>query len=91
MMGYGWGMGTAGWIFMALFWIVLVGLVVWAAVVLLPGNRAGGPGRTESPREILDRRFARGEIDVEQYRMARAELAEANTPCTPCATGKSSG
>lgn len=76
MMGYGWGMGTAGWIFMALFWIVLVGLVIWAAVALLPGNRSGGPGRTESPREILDRRFARGEIDVEQYRSARAELAE---------------
>ena len=76
MMGYGWGMGTAGWIFMALFWIVLVGLVVWAAVALLPGNRSDGPGRTEGPQEILDLRLARGEIDVDQYREARAELAE---------------
>jgi putative membrane protein len=76
MMGYGWGMGTAGWIFMALFWMVLIGLVVWAVVALLPGNRPGGPGWTESPREILDRRFARGEIDVEQYRLAREELTD---------------
>jgi putative membrane protein len=76
MMGYGWGMGTVGWIFMALFWIVLIGLVVWAVVALLPGNRTGSAVRPESPGEILDRRFARGEIDVEQYRLARAELAE---------------
>jgi putative membrane protein len=76
MMGYGWGMGAAGWIFMGLFWIVVIGLVVWAVAALLPGNRPGGPARTESPREILDRRFARGEIDAEQYRRAREELAE---------------
>lgn len=76
MMGYGWGMGTAGWIFMALFWIVLIGLAIWAVVALLPGNRTAGAARAESPREILDRRFARGEIDVDQYRLARAELAE---------------
>jgi putative membrane protein len=76
MMGYGWGMGPAGWIFMALFWIVIIGLAVWAVVALLPGNRAGGTARTESPREILDRRFARGEIDVDQYRLARTELSE---------------
>jgi putative membrane protein len=50
--------------------------VVWAVVALLPGNRTGSAVRPESPGEILDRRFARGEIDVEQYRLARAELAE---------------
>jgi putative membrane protein len=76
MMGYGWGMGAAGWIFMGLFWIAIIGLAVWAVAALLPGNRAAGPGRTESPREILDRRFARGEMDTEQYRLARDELAD---------------
>ena len=74
MMGYGWGMGPAGWIFMGLFWIVIIGLVVWAVGALLPGSRPGGAGQPEAPEEILDRRFARGEIDVEQYRQARAEL-----------------
>jgi putative membrane protein len=50
-------------------------VVVWAVATLLPGNRPSGRGRTESPQEILDRRFAQGEIDVEQYRRARDELA----------------
>ncbi len=74
-MGYGWGMGLAGWIFMALFWIVVIGLIVWAVIALLPGARTtGGRAGHEGPREILDRRFALGEIDAEQYRRAREEL-----------------
>jgi putative membrane protein len=83
MMGYGWGMGMAGWIFMGLFWIVVIGLVVWAAAALLPASRRGSAGRVETPREILDRRFAQGEIDAEQYRQARETLAggrEAGSP-----------
>jgi putative membrane protein len=75
MMGYGWGMGLAGWIFMGLFWFVVIGVIVWALVALLPGRRAVDQGRAERPEEILDRRFASGEIDVEQYRRARDELA----------------
>jgi len=79
-MGYGWGMGGAGWIFMGLFWIVVIGLIVWAVVALLPSTRSGGgPARLEGPREILDRRFALGEIDTEQYRQAREELAGTRT------------
>ncbi len=79
MMGYGWGMGFAGWIFMALFWIVVIGGVVWAAIALLPGSRSGARGRPETPEEILDRRFALGELDAEQYRRARDELAATST------------
>jgi putative membrane protein len=75
MMGYGWGMGLAGWIFMGLFWFVVIGVIVWAIVGLLPGRRASGPAGSERPEEILDRRFALGEIDAEQYRRARDELA----------------
>jgi putative membrane protein len=75
MMGYGFGMGFAGWIFMGLFWIAVIGLVVWGATVLLPTSRPGA-GRPETAEEILDRRFARGELDAEQYRRARERLAE---------------
>ena len=74
MMGYGWGMGLGGWIFMGLFWFVVIGVIIWAAVALLPGRRPAGPD-SERPEEILDRRFALGEIDAEQYRRARDELA----------------
>jgi putative membrane protein len=77
MMGYGWGMGPAGWIFMGLFWLVVIGLVIWAVVALLPRPGQPGRGRAETPEEILDRRFALGELDVEQYRRAREELTAA--------------
>ena len=73
MMGYGWGMGPAGWLFMGLFWLVLLGLLAWAVIALLPATR-GRTDRPEDPRTILDRRFARGELDAEQYRQARDEL-----------------
>jgi putative membrane protein len=80
MMGNGWGMGPVGWIFMFLFWVAVIGLVVWAVATLLPRNRPGGQGgRQDTPEEILDRRFAQGEIDAEQYRRAREELT-ANRP-----------
>jgi len=78
MMGYGWGMGLGGWIAMVLFWVLVIALVVAAVAWLLPGvrDRGGGwgGGRPETPEEILDRRFALGEIDAEQYRRAREEL-----------------
>lgn len=38
--------------------------------------RIGGRD-VESPEEILDRRFARGEIDIESYQVRRAALASA--------------
>jgi putative membrane protein len=77
MMGYGWGMGPFGWIMMGLVWFVIIGLIVWAVVALLPGTRSARGSAGERPEEILDRRFATGEIDVEQYRKAREELAAA--------------
>jgi putative membrane protein len=71
MMGFGWGMGFFGWIFMGLFWVGIAILAGWAILALVPGIRA----RTETPEEILDRRFAHGELDVEQYQRASRELA----------------
>jgi putative membrane protein len=79
MMGYGFGMGPAGWIFMGLFWLAVIALVVWAVVALLPGTRGVGPGRRDTPLEILDRRFALGELTAEQYRQAREELSSASS------------
>jgi putative membrane protein len=80
MMGwYGGGMGAGAWMFMGLFWLVLLALIIWAVVRLLP-TREGGSGRSgpgpalESPEEILDRRFARGEVDLETYQVQRAAL-----------------
>jgi putative membrane protein len=78
MMGsYGGGMGYGAWMFMGLFWLVLIAAVVWAVVRLLPVRRDGDARTVDSPEDILDRRFARGEIDLETYQAQRAALAQA--------------
>lgn len=84
MMGYGYGMGTGGWIAMTIFWVALIVLVVWAVSRALPtGNsnrdtttRREGPddGGLASAEDILDRRFAAGELDEDTYRSMRATL-----------------
>ena len=77
MYGNGWGWGWM--MFMPLLWILFLGVVVWAAVRLAQpgGDRSwtSGQERRETPQEILDRRFASGEIDAETYSQARDRLA----------------
>ncbi len=80
MMGwYGGGAGLVMWLGMGLFWVALLAVIVWLVVRLLPGQERGG-GVTESPEDILDRRFARGEIDEQTYTAARATLAAHRGP-----------
>ncbi len=80
MMGwYGGGMGFGGWMLMGIFWLILLGVILYLVVRLLPAGSGAGPSRErqDSPEEILDRRFARGEIDVETYQAQRAALLQA--------------
>ena len=80
MMGwYGGGMGWAAWLGMGLFWLLLIGVIIFLVVRLLPsdGSQGVGGGKRETPEEILDRRFARGEIDIDTYRAQRAALEQA--------------
>jgi putative membrane protein len=60
--GFGWG----GWVVMTLSMVVFWGLVVYAVVALTRGDRK--PDAPKDPLRILDERFARGEIDEEEYR-----------------------
>jgi putative membrane protein len=87
MMGwYGGGLNGAApfmWIGMGLFWVVLIGLVVFLVVRLLPGSGTSnpapppaGPRTVESAEQILDRMFATGEIDEQTYRARRGALSE---------------
>lgn len=57
--------------------IVLLAIAVgFGAWLLVRGTRQGGITQvnSESPRAILDRRFASGEIDAEEYAQARRVL-----------------
>lgn len=80
MMGNGWGMGVGGWIAMTIFWVGLLVLIVWLV------SRAFSPGRSldqpwhETPEQVLDRRFAAGEIDETSYHSMRDTLQSTRTP-----------
>jgi plastocyanin len=66
MMGGGDGWFVMMWVWMAAFWLLLIGGGIWL-VLRLTGPEAGA-------RAELDRRFARGEIDVAEYDARRAAL-----------------
>ena len=82
----GYGMGAAGWLLMALFWIAVIALVVFAVVRLFPARAEAGPApreRVEDPREILKRRLANGEIDVDTDERLSARVG----PTSPLGRG----
>ncbi len=72
MMGFGWGWWMP--IVMIVFW----GLVIWGIVALVRG--AGGcrvPSQrdsTESALEILKKRYARGEINRDEFEARKKDL-----------------
>ncbi len=77
MNGWNGGMTWEGWFFMGLFWVLLIGVIVFAAAQLFPGRRQPRTETQDEPRKILDRRFASGEIDVETYEKLRRTLGPA--------------
>lgn len=68
--GWWWGFG------MSLLSLLFLGLIVAGIVLLIRGSRPRGGGTRESSRalDILDERFARGEIDLEEYQARRRLL-----------------
>ena len=70
----GWGMGF-GWIFMILFWaLVILGILALARWLFSPGGSGGSGGSGRAPLDILKERYARGEINREQYEQMRRDL-----------------
>ena len=71
-----WHHDGPGWwiVFVPLFWIVVIG-----GIVLLLRSRGGwgpprGGGHRETAIDVLDGRYARGEIDVDEYQERRSVL-----------------
>ena len=76
MMGPGMMGGYGTMFFMPVLWIVILGLIIWAvaAAVRRPG-KSDGPNRpVDSALEVLKRRYARGEIDKEEYEAKKKDL-----------------
>jgi putative membrane protein len=75
-----WGPWGGGWwgVGMGLLSLVFLGLIV-AGIVLVLRGPSEGPSRTGEGRralDILDERFARGEIDREEYEASKQVLTE---------------
>ena len=66
-----------GWVTMVTGMVVFWGLLIALAMILVRAlNRPAdtAPGPRPSPEQLLGERFARGEIDEEEYRRRRAAL-----------------
>lgn len=71
-----------GYVLMSLGIVVFVGLAITAVVVLLRRRPDDGPGMTrpsQTPLQLLDERFARGDID-EKGLLDRRRALLATTP-----------
>jgi len=69
------GWSSGGWIAMVvgrvLFWALVIAGIVWLVRSASWGPQQNGPG---SAIDLLDRRFAAGEISADEYRERRAVL-----------------
>ena len=75
-MGDGWGWWMLfGWVWMVVFW----GLIVWGVYSLLShlsGTRsAAGPG-PDSALDVLERRYAAGELEHEEFEERRRRILQ---------------
>lgn len=69
-----WGVGMFGGFTMLLFWGVLLALVV--LVVRWLSKSSGESINTQSALDILKERYAKGEIDEDEYRKRKSTLEQ---------------
>lgn len=68
------GMWGGMWI-SVIFWIIVIGLVIWAIWALTRTQRGDtGDSSGESPLETLKKRYARGEITTEEFEDLKRRL-----------------
>ena len=68
---FGWGWGLGGGIMMLLFWAVIILLIVWAI------KKFNGPSNDHvnlSAPDILKERYAKGEINKEEFESKKKDL-----------------
>jgi putative membrane protein len=69
------GYGMGGWFGMGLWWILLVALVVALGAWVFMRAGDSPPAPRETARDILDKRYARGEIGRDEYEQKKRDLA----------------
>ena len=79
--------GGLGMVFGALFWVLILFLAVafgvWLVKYLLARSGSSGSsgssstlGQSRGARQILDERYARGEINRDEYEVMKKDLAD---------------
>ena len=74
---HGFGIGIGGFIGMLLVWILPIVGAVWLIKQIFSGsiNQSGSaPGGEERAIDILDKRYARGDLDREEYERMKSDL-----------------
>jgi len=74
-MGLGMGFGL---LFVVLFAIGLIALAAWLVGTLFPRNARPTVAQEQAPgaRQILDQRYARGEISREEYELMKQDISD---------------
>jgi putative membrane protein len=85
MMYYGttnWGTMFLMMLLNSVVWIALIGLLIWGVSRLFTSRTpsVGQPDRSPSALEILQQRYARGEIDAATFDEMKHRLTVAATP-----------
>ena len=70
------GMGWGGWALMIGGMLVVWAVVAVAGIAIFRGVRKGraGASTANTPAQILDERFARGDIDIDEYHARQEAL-----------------
>ncbi len=83
MRGFGFEMFGIGMLLMVLFWVVVIGTAVWLVMTLVRGSQgqsvprvlASSPLPGQTPLEILQACYAKGEITKKQFEEMRRHLS----------------
>lgn len=70
---FGGGLGLA--ITVLVVWALLVGIVAMLVRLTIPTNRGHSTESSADPKAILDERFARGELEADEYRARKTTLS----------------
>lgn len=60
--------------FMWIFWIAVIVALFFLVRWIIQQSKPAGQSHQESPLEILKRRYARGEIDKNEYKAKKKDL-----------------
>lgn len=58
-----------------IFWVILIAVIIFAVRWLSDSRATGGDNSTESALDILNKRYARGEIDQNEYERKKREIS----------------